>query len=54
VNGNQKEQQMEIEEENSNQLIGSVSTQASNNLNSINFANKSKNSNFLNQFTMIE
>ena len=37
---------MEIEEENSNQLIGSVSTQASNNLNSINFANKSKNSNF--------
>ena len=46
VNGNQKEQQMEIEEENSNQLIGSVSTQASNNLNSINFANKSKNSNF--------
>jgi hypothetical protein len=46
MNENQKEQQMEIEEEDANQLIGSVSTKASNNLNSINFGHKTKNSIF--------
>ena len=46
MNEDQKEQQMEIEEEDTNQLIGSVSTKASNNLNSINFGHKTKNSIF--------
>ncbi len=42
INDNQKVAPMEVEVGDSNQLIGSLSTQASNNINSINFINESK------------